>query len=111
VPGIDPAGIYTTYLSTYDPSLGDHGGNNEIRVNIPALDAALNDMNSTVDLVKVAADMKTIQTLYVDPTNAFPEIPLYFWKTVVLKGATMHNVVNNPTSATNTWNIEDWWRS
>jgi ABC-type transport system substrate-binding protein len=113
VPPIDPDGIYTTYLSTYDPSneATGHGGNNEIRVNIPALDAALNDMNSTVDLNKVQTDMNTIQALYVDPANSFPEIPLYFWKTVSLHTSGMHNVVTNPTSATDTWNIEDWWHS
>jgi ABC-type transport system substrate-binding protein len=114
VPGIDPVGaVYTTYLSKYDPSneATGHGGNNEIRVNIAAIDTALNDANATVDLTKVAADMKTFQQIYTDPTQAFPEIPLYFWKTAILKGTTMHNVVNNPTSATNTWNIEDWWRA
>jgi len=46
VPGIDPIGsIFTTYLSKYDPSneATGHAGNNEIRVNIPAVDTALTD--------------------------------------------------------------------
>jgi len=111
VSGIDPIGIYPLYYSTYDPSQGDHSGVNYIRVNIPALDAALNALSTTTDPVKIVAAEATIQDLYVDPANAFPEIPLYAWKTVELKGTTMHNVVNNATSATNTWNIEDWWRS
>ncbi len=111
VSGIDPDGIYLLYNSKYDPTLGDHSGQNEIRVNIPALDTALDAMNSTVDTTKILSAMATIQDLYVDPANAFPEIPLYNWKTVMLKGSNMHNAVNNATSATNTWNIEDWWRS
>ena len=110
VSGIDPAGLYPLYYSTYDPSQGDHSGVNYIRVNLPALDTALTDLVTTTDLTKIQAAMGTIQDIYVNPDNAFPEIPLYFWKTVELKGATMHNVVNNATSATNTWNIEDWWR-
>jgi len=69
------------------------------------------NMNGTVDTTKILADMATYQDTYVNPDDAFPEIPLYYWKTVVLKGTNMHNVVNNATSATNTWNIEDWWRS
>jgi len=111
VSGIDPDGIYLLYNSRYDPSLFDHSGQNEIRVSIPALDAALDVMNSTVDVNKILAAMATIQELYVDPANAFPEIPLYAWATVELKGTNMHNVVNNATSATDTWNMEDWWRS
>lgn len=110
VAGIDPDGIYLLYHSKYDPSQGDHGGVNYIRVKNPALDALLDDMNGTVDIAKIKDDMWKIQDLYVDPANAFPEIPLYFWKTVILKGTKMHNVVNNATSATNTWNLEDWWR-
>jgi peptide/nickel transport system substrate-binding protein len=110
VSSIDPAGLYPLYYSTYDPSKGDHSGVNYIRVNNPALDAALNELVTTTDLTKIQAAMGTIQDIYVNPDNAFPEIPLYFWKTVELVGTTMHNVVNNATSATNTWNIEDWWR-
>jgi peptide/nickel transport system substrate-binding protein len=111
VSGIDPGSIYLLYYSTYDPSLGDHNGVNYIRVKIPALDQALTDLVTTTDLTKIQAAMGTIQDLYVNPDNAFPEIPLYNWKTVELKNTAMHNVVNNATSATNTWNIEDWWRN
>ena len=111
VSGIDPGGIILLYQSKYDPSQGDHSGSNYIRVNNPTLDALLIDMNSTVDPAKIKDDQWKIQDLYVDPANAFPEIPLYNWKTVILKGSKMHNVVNNATSATNTWNLEDWWRA
>lgn len=111
VSGVDPAGIYPLYFSKYDPSLGDHSGVNYIRVNLPQLDAALTDLVTTTDLQKIKAAEGTIQDIYVDPANAFPEIPLYNWKTVELKGLNMHNVVNNATSATGSWNIEDWWRS
>ena len=111
VSGVDPAGIYPLYDSKYDPRLGDHSGVNYIRVNLPALDSALTDLVTTTDLTKIKTAEATIQDIYVDPANAFPEIPLYFWKTVELKGTSMHNVVNNATSATNTWNVEDWWKS
>jgi peptide/nickel transport system substrate-binding protein len=112
VTGIDPvAGIYPLYNSKYDPSQGDHSGINYIRVNIPSLDTALDTMYNTVDLTVIKNGMWTVQDIYVKPDNAFPEIPLYNWKTVILKSPKMHNVVNNATSATNTWNIEDWWRA
>jgi peptide/nickel transport system substrate-binding protein len=110
VSGVDPDGIVLLYESKYDPSQGDHSGSNYIRVNNPTLDTTLVAMNNTVDLIKVRQDMETVQDLYANADNAFPEIPLYFWKTVELKATSLHNVVNNATSATNTWNIEDWWR-
>ncbi len=111
VTGIDPVnGIYFLYRSDLDPTLGDHSGQNYIRVKNADLDKMLGDMLRTVDLSLIKTDMWKIQDLYVDPANAFPEIPLYNWKTVILKNTKLHNVVNNATSATNTWNIEDWWR-
>ena len=54
--------------------------------------------------------MSTIQKLYVDPANAFPEIALYNWTTVMLKSPKLHNVANNGSASVQTWNIEDWWR-
>ncbi|MGD0248852.1 MAG: peptide ABC transporter substrate-binding protein [Candidatus Limnocylindrales bacterium] len=111
VAGLDPLGIYLLYYSTYDPSQGDHSGVNYIRVNNPALDQLLDQLKRTVDLNKVRTIMFQIQDIYVNPDNAFPEIPLYYWKTVVLKNTAMHNVVNNATSATNSWNIEDWFKA
>jgi peptide/nickel transport system substrate-binding protein len=106
----DPTSISQLYHSRFDPSEGDHQGQNYIRVKIPELDELLDGILTTVDLLDIKADMETIQELYVDPANAFPEIALYNWTTVELIAPTMHNVVNNSTAATQTWNIEDWWR-
>ncbi len=109
--GTDPAGIYPLCDSKSSPSDGVATDTaNIIRVKIPALDAALEDMVASADLDKVAANMKTVQQIYVDPAQAFPEIPLYFWKSVSLENARMHNVFSNGTASTVTWNIEDWWR-
>ena len=110
VVGVDPLGNYQTYYSTYDPSLGDHSGNNVTRTNIKAIDNALNTGLNSVDPAAIKAAMGTFQDIYVEPANAFPEIPLYYWKTVVLVSPTVHGLLNNATSATNTWNIEDWTR-
>jgi peptide/nickel transport system substrate-binding protein len=111
VPTPDPTSAIFNYLSTYDPSLGDHSGQNYTRVNNADLDGWLKDMVSTVDLHKIKDDMAKIQALYVDPANAFPEIALYNWRSVLLKSPQMHNISNNSTAATQSWNIEDWWRA
>ena len=106
----DPTGIYTLYHSKFDPSVGDHSGQNYIRVNNPELDKLLDANNTTVDLKVIKDNMAKIQDFYVNPANAFPEIALYNWRTVLLKIAKMHNVVNNGSASTQTRNIEDWWR-
>lgn len=106
----DPGSIVLLYRSDFDPSKGDHSGQNYIRVNNPDLDAALNTLQTTVDLTKIQEAMKTFQTFYVDPANAFPEIALYNWTTVMLKSPKLHNVANNGSASVQTWNLEDWWR-
>ncbi len=106
----DPVSIYGLYLSTKDPSLGDHSGQNYVRVSNPDLDTLLNTIQTTVDLQKIKDSMSTIQKLYVDPANAFPEIALYNWTTVMLKSPKLHNVANNGSASVQTWNLEDWWR-
>jgi ABC-type transport system substrate-binding protein len=106
----DPTSIYQLYHSKFDPSKGDHSGQNFSRTNIPALDKLLDENNSTLDLLKIKENMATAQRLYVDPANAFPEIALYNWRIVMLKSPKLHNISNNGSAATQTWNIEDWWR-
>ena len=70
----------------------------------------LNTIQTTVDLTKIGSAMSTIQKLYVDPANAFPEVALYNWTTVMLKSPKLHNVANNGSASVQTWNLEDWWR-
>jgi peptide/nickel transport system substrate-binding protein len=106
----DPNSIYALYLSAKDPSKGDHSGQNYIRVINPDLDTLLTDSLRSVDLLKVKDDMSKIQKLYIDPANAFPEIPLYDWTTVNLKSPKLHNVEFNGSASVQTWNLEDWWK-
>lgn len=107
----DPASISTLYQSQYNPTTSsDHGGQNYIRVNNAELDVLLEEIVTTVDLQLIKDDLAKIQAFYVDPANAFPEIALYNWTTVLLKNTKLHNVSNNSTAATQTWNIEDIWR-
>jgi ABC-type transport system substrate-binding protein len=107
----DPTEIFALYHSRFDPSTGDHSGQNFIRVSIPELDRLLDENNKSLDLLKIRENMARIQEIYVDPANAFPEVALYNWRTVLIKNPAMRNIVNNGTTSTSTWNIEDWWRS
>jgi len=106
----DPGSLYALYSSQFDPSQGDHSGQNYIRVNIPALDTALAATQTTLDLPTLKTTMSTVEKIYADPTNGFPEIPLYDWTQVLLKSPKLHNVSNNGSATGQLWNIEDWWR-
>jgi peptide/nickel transport system substrate-binding protein len=107
----DPGSNYYEYHSKFDPSKGDHSGQNYMRANVPAVDQAMETVVSSVDLQELKTAMETFQKEYVDPANGFPEIPLYNWTTVMLKSTKMHNIANNGSASVQTWNIEDWWRA
>ena len=109
----DPNGIYNLYSSLYDPTTNPtHGGSNYIRIKDPSIDASLETALRSVDLLKIKDEMAKIQTAYVDPANGFPEIALYNWRTVLLNNRRRSTTSsNNSTAATQTWNVEDWWRS
>ena len=106
----DPGSLYTLYDSKFDPSVGDHSGQNYVRANNPDLDTLLLSTQTTVDLPTIKDALSKIQVLYADPANGFPEIPLYDWTTVMDKSLKLHNVANNGSATDQLWNIEDWWR-
>jgi peptide/nickel transport system substrate-binding protein len=107
--GIVPTSAYLGYHSSQVPSEGDHLGMNYSGLADPAVDRHLETVIASLDPSVIAEAMGAFQELYVDPADAFPEVPLYFWKDVLLRDPRMHNVIANPASV-GTWNIEDWWR-
>jgi len=106
----DPGSNAFLYNAKYNPDKGDHSGQNYIRVDIPEVNKAMDTIVSTVDLPEIKEAMSSFQKAYADPAQAFPEIALYNWTTVMLKAPKMHNIANNGSSSVQTWNIEDWWR-
>jgi peptide/nickel transport system substrate-binding protein len=106
----DPGGNYFLYHSKFDPDTGDHSGQNYIRVHNPDVDKEMDTVATSVDLNAIKVAMSDFQKTYTDPAQAFPEIALYNWTTVMLKAPKMHNISNNGSSAVQTWNMEDWWR-
>lgn len=106
----DPGSNAFLYQSKYNPDLGDHSGQNYPRVNIPSVDQDFDKILSSVNLQDIQTAMNDFQKTYTDPAQAFPEIPLYNWTTVLLKSPKMHNIANNASASAQAWNIEDWWR-
>jgi peptide/nickel transport system substrate-binding protein len=105
---LDPLGGYNVYNSIGIPDAAPHNGQNVTRTNIPALDAAYNDVKSSVDFVKVRAAMFTVQDIYASDQNLY-ELPLYNRKDVWLVNPKLHNFTGNPTTSAGEWNIGDWW--
>jgi peptide/nickel transport system substrate-binding protein len=105
---LDPLGGYNVYNSVGIPDAAPHNGQNVTRTSIPALDAAYNDVKSSVDFVKVRTAMFAVQDIYVSDVNNY-ELPLYNRKDVWLVDSKIHNFTGNPTTSAGEWNIGDWW--
>jgi peptide/nickel transport system substrate-binding protein len=105
---LDPLGGYNVYNSVGIPDAAPHNGQNVTRTSIPALDAAYNDVKSSVDFVKVRTAMFAVQDIYVSDVNNY-ELPLYNRKDVWLVDSKIHNFTGNPMTSAGEWNIGDWW--
>jgi len=110
ISSIDPTSPYLVYSSKGNPDLPPHNGGNEMRISIPAMDAAWEIVNTTLDPNAIVDAYGTIQDIYASDQNTF-ELPFFNHKQVWLVSPKMHNFVGNPSTATGNWNTEDWWLS
>jgi peptide/nickel transport system substrate-binding protein len=95
------------YSSAQWPEKGDHSGNNDTRFSDPAMDAALSNLKSAVDLHAQADAAKAVQDAYV---AGMPEIPLYYRTATTGVGAHAGNWPGYaPSAAGALWNVEDWF--
>jgi peptide/nickel transport system substrate-binding protein len=108
VSSFDPLGAYRIYHSSQIPSALMPDGENVSRINLPALDAAYDQVARNVDLSKIRAAMFEIQDLYGSDQNTY-QMPLYLRRDIWLVGSKLHNFTGNPTPAGGEWNIGDWW--
>jgi len=104
----DPTAAYNVYTTQGIPDNPPHNGQNETRVSIPAMDAAYQIVNTSLDPNVVKAQMDIIQDIYGSDQNTF-ELPFFVHKNVWLVSTKVHNYLGNPTSATGSWNAGDWW--
>jgi len=98
---------YYSYASEQIPADTNKGnGFNTIRFKDPQMDAALKTLKDSIkpeDQVKAAY---TVQKVYADKMI---EIPLYYRSEVRGYAADVKNLDWNPSSATELWNIEDFF--
>ena len=104
----DPTSGYLVYATKGIPDDPPHNGANEMRISIPAMDAAWETVNTSLDTSVIKDAMGKIQDIYGSDQNTF-ELPLFNHKNVWLVSTKVHNFLGNPSTTTGNWNAGDWW--
>ena len=98
---------YYSYHSEQIPTEANKGnGYNTLRFKSPEMDEAIDVLEQAVAPGQQVDATYTIQRVYVDQV---PEIVLYYRNEARGIGATLQNFRKNPSTASDIWNVEDWW--
>jgi peptide/nickel transport system substrate-binding protein len=97
---------YYSYHTDQWPDNEPHDGGNTSRFSHPEMDAALDTLRTAVSTEEQIEAVTTIQQIFVDQAA---EIPLYYREQVRGKSVRLQNFFKNPSTASDMWNIEDWW--
>ena len=98
---------YYSYASEQIPTdANDGNGYNTVRFNDTEMDDALGILQRAIKPEDQVQAAYTVQKVYVDKLI---EQTLYYRNEVRGYAADIQNLDWNPSSATEVWNIEDWW--
>jgi peptide/nickel transport system substrate-binding protein len=97
---------YYSYHTDQWPDNEPHDGGNTSRFSNPEMDEALNTLRTAVSTEEQIEAVNTVQQIYVDN---IAEIPLYYRESTRGKSVRLQNFFKNPSTASDMWNIEDWW--
>jgi peptide/nickel transport system substrate-binding protein len=97
---------YYSYHTDQWPDEEPHDGGNTSRFSNPEMDAALDALGAEITTEAQIAAVKTVQEIYIE--NA-AEIPLYYRNETRGVSTRLQNFEKNPTTASDIWNIEDWF--
>ncbi len=108
VSGFDLFGnTYTVYHSKWIPSDENNGnGANFTRLSDPRLDKALDDLFGATDQAEAVALAHEIQRVL---TEVQSETVLYYRSNVRGVNSNLQNYLQNPGTATDMWNVGDWY--
>ena len=70
------------------------------------MDAALDVLKKAIKPEDQIQAAYKIQDVYIDQT---PEVVLYYRNEARGVGIKVQNFLKNPSTASDMWNIEDWW--
>ncbi len=98
---------YYSYHSEQIPTDENEGnGYNYTRLSNPQMDEALNTLQSAIEPEDVLNAAYTVQEVY---TTEVPEVVLYYRAATRGVSAKLQNFFQNPSTASDMWNIEDWF--
>jgi peptide/nickel transport system substrate-binding protein len=97
---------YYSYHTNQWPDEDPHDGGNTSRFSNPEMDAALDVLKDKITTADQIAAVKTVQEIFV---AQYAEIPLYYRNEARGVSTRLQNFFKNPGTASDMWNIEDWW--
>ncbi len=98
---------YYSYASEQIPTDANKGdGYNYLRLSNKDMDAAINVLKAETDQAKQLDAAYAIQQVYID---SIPEVVLYYRNEARGVSNRVQNFLKNPSTASDMWNIEDWW--
>ncbi len=98
---------YYSYSTDQIPTDANKGnGYNYLRLSNPDMDAALNVLKDAINPKDQVEAAYKIQQIY---TTLVPEIPLYYRSAVRGVSTRLQNFFQNPGTASDMWNVEDWF--
>jgi peptide/nickel transport system substrate-binding protein len=104
--------LFGNYFYNYHtdqwPDNDPHDGGNTSRFSDPAMDAALETLRDSIATEDQIEAVLTVQQIYAEQVA---EIPLYYRQSTRGKSVRLQNFFKNPGTASDMWNIEDWWVS
>ncbi len=98
---------YYSYHSQQIPTDANKGnGYNYLRLINSDMDAAIDVLKKAIKPADQVQAAYKIQQVYIDQT---PEVVLYYRNEARGVGIKLQNFLKNPSTASDMWNIEDWW--
>ena len=103
--------LYGNYFYSYHseqiPTDANKGnGYNYLRLINSDMDAAIDVLKKAIKPADQVQAAYKIQQVYIDQT---PEVVLYYRNEARGVGIKLQNFFKNPSTASDMWNIEDWW--
>ncbi len=97
---------YCYHFSQIPTDANSGVGYNYLRLANDEMDAALNSLASAIAPEDQLEAAYSVQQVYLDQV---PEVTLFYPVTAGGVSARLHNFMKNPSTASDMWNIQDWW--
>jgi peptide/nickel transport system substrate-binding protein len=104
--GPDPDDEYSAFHSSQIPTAEHPGLGNYARVHDPLIDTALTSARNTIVLTQRVNDYRQFLEQLASQVYI---LPLYVGVNILTVNTRLQNVIPNPNTVANDWNVADWW--